>query len=123
MSLASTRTAVAAALSAALAAVNIKVWPSRPVPVAFGSAWLVLTLADTEEITYAEVARLTYNVVIALGSDDLIAETEMDRIGAQLLAAMNTVGRGATLSPLTLNLDGSDLFCAVGTLITEVGSV
>ncbi len=66
---------------------------------------------------------MTYNVVFALGSDDLQAEAEMDKIGAKLIAALVSAGRGVTLRPLTLNVGGSDLYCAVGTLITEVGSV
>lgn len=124
MSFATTRASLAAALSASLAGVGYKVWERRPNPVAVGNAWLVLTLADTEDITYGEAARVSYNVVFLLGSDDLEAEIELDRIGAQLIVALQNVGgRGVTVSPLTLNLDGSDLYCAVGTLITEVGSV
>lgn len=123
MSFTSVRAGVAAALTTSLAGTGYKVFANRPNPVADGSAWLVLTLADTEDITYAEVARVSYDVVFALGSDDLVAEQEMDKVGAGLIAGLCLVGRGVTLRPLTLNVGGSDLYCAVGTLITEVGSV
>ena len=125
MSLASTRTDVAGALTAALAAAGVayKVWPSRPVPLADTQGWLILTLADTEDITYGEIARVSYDVVFSLGSDEQLAEQELDRLAGPLLVAINKVGRGATLRPLTLTIDGTDLYCAAGTLITEVGSL
>lgn len=123
MSLASTRTDVAAALTAALASVGYKVWPSRPVPLSDTQGWLILTLADTEDITYGEIARVSYDVVFSLGSDEQVAEQELDRLAGPLLVAINKVGRGATIRPLTLAIDGSDLYCAAGTLITEVGTL
>lgn len=122
MSFATTRTSLAAALTTALTGSGYTVYARRPVPFAQGAAWLMLTLADTEDITYGEVARATYNVLFCLGSDDIAAEIEMDRMAGTIITALTSIGvRGVTVSPLTLNIEGADIYCAVGTFITEVG--
>ena len=97
MSFTTTRAAVAAALTAALTALDIEVYARRPVPFAVDSAWVVLTLADTEDLTYGEAARVTYDVVFALGTDDIEAGIRLDQIAAPLMTALSAVGRGVTI--------------------------
>jgi hypothetical protein len=122
MSFSTRRAAVAAALTAELAGTGTVIHPKIPIPLREGSGWLVLKRADTEETTYAELARVTYDVVVALGTDPQLAEDQLDALAGPIITAAQAVGRGITVSPITLNVDGTDFYCAVGTLITEVES-
>jgi hypothetical protein len=114
------REAIAAALTGALSGVPVTVYPKIPIPIRVGSGWLVFKLADTQDITFGESARWTLDVVIALGDDPTHAEDQLDAIAAPMIAACSLLGRGVSVAPITLNVDGTDFYCAVATLITEV---
>jgi hypothetical protein len=117
--LAGLRTSVAAALTTALAGVPAPIYESQPEPLRAGSGWLQVKAFDTEDITYGETARVTYDVVIALGVDRLLAETQLDKIAGPMLEACSLIGRGVSVKPFTINIGGTDFYCAVATLITE----
>lgn len=114
------RETIAAALTGALSGVPVTVYPKIPIPIRVGSGWLVFKLADTQDITFGESARWTLDVVIALGDDPTYAEDQLDAIAAPMIAACSLLGRGVSVAPITLNVDGTDFYCAVATLITEV---
>lgn len=122
MTFATRRAAVADALSLALDVAGVEVYPHLPIPLRVGSGWLVLKRADTEDITFAEQARVTYDVVIALGTDPIQAEKSLDQLAGPLIDACEQIGRGVSVSPFTLTIESTDFYCAVGTLITEVGA-
>ncbi len=114
------REAIAAALTGALSGVPVTVYPKLPTPLRVGSGWLVFKIADTQDIAFGETARWTLDVVVALGVDSNYAEDQLDAIAAPMIAACSLLGRGVTVAPITLNVDGTDFYCAVATLITEV---
>lgn len=121
MSFTTRRTAIAAALTTALGS-SPTIYAYRPTPLRIGSGWLDLKQADTEDSTYGDL-RVSYDVVVAIGTDPQQAEQRLDEISAPLLEACADQGRGITVRPLVYNIDGTDFYCAVATLITEVGTI
>jgi len=120
MTFTSRRTAIAAALTTALAGTTIS--PYRPSPLRTGSGWLDLKQVDTEDSTLGDL-RASYEVVIAIGTDPQQSEQRLDELSAPLIEACADIGRGVTVRPFIYNIDSTDFYCAVATLITEVGTI
>lgn len=120
MSFAARRLEVAAALTEALTDTDTVIYPVLPTPLKAGSGWLRIQQADTEDLTHGEIARATYEVVVAVGTDSAGFEAKFDEIAAELIEACAGIGRGVYVKPLIFTIDSADFYCAVATLITEV---
>jgi hypothetical protein len=116
VNLTDTRQRIAATLTAAIDGVTVH--PHQPTSVRVLDGWCVLRSITPSTF---QTCTATFDVLIVVGTDEQAAADFLDRASVDLIDATGQhLGAPVTLTPQSLTLGSTEMFCAALSLLIEV---